>query len=111
MISEAKVKMKKKFLSILLAASMMISLMPNFPYETLMKVSAKESSDTTAERKDDGYISPEYEEGKINLNGFYTVGNDGALMANLEWTYPYKNPLTGEGVDPGRPYKYRMWQS
>ncbi len=111
MISEAKGKMKKKFLSILLAASMMISLMPNFPYETLMKVSAKESSDTTAERKDDGYISPEYEEGKINLNGFYTVGNDGALMANLEWTYPYKNPLTGEGVDPGRPYKYRMWQS
>lgn len=111
MISEAKGKMKKKFLSILLAASMMISLMPNFPYETLMNVSAKESSDTTAERKDDGYISPEYEEGKINLNGFYTVGNDGALMANLEWTYPYKNPLTGEGVDPGRPYKYRMWQS
>lgn len=32
-------------------------------------------------------------------------------MADIEWTYPYRNPLTDSGVDPSRPYRYKMWQS
>ncbi len=104
--------MKRKFLLNFLIISMILNLATSLPFGLTKDVLAKEN-ETSSETSTglDGYVPPEYEEGKINLNGFYTVGNDGALMANLEWTYPYKNPLTGEGVDPGRPYKYRMWQS
>ncbi len=98
--------MKKKIFLTFLMISMIFSLVTSFPFGLTKTVSSKDNK-TGAEE----YVPPVQEEGKINLNGFYTVGNDGALMANLEWTYPYTNPLTGEGVDPGRPYKYRMWQS
>ena len=101
--------MKKKFLLGFLIISMILNLAISLPFGLTRGVEAR-TNDKTSSGADE-YVPPEYEEGKINLNGFYTVGNDGALMANLEWTYPYKNPLTGEGVDPGRPYKYRMWQS
>ncbi len=59
------------------------------------------------------YVPPKHEEGKINLNGYYLVGGDGQLTQELEWTFPYVNPLMPDegNPDPGRPYKYRIWQS
>lgn len=60
----------------------------------------------------EGYESPAFEEGKIHVNGFYVVASDGQLSEYLEWSFPYRNPLQ-EGIypDPGRPYRYVMWQS
>ncbi len=95
--------MKKKVLSCFLIMAMLISLMPIVS----PKVSANEDKPDVSKE----YVPPKYEEGKINVNGYYTVGNDGQLMADIEWTYPYRNPLTDSGVDPSRPYRYKMWQA
>ncbi len=56
---------------------------------------------------------PKYEEGKINLVGGYTVGSDGKLTEELEWSFPYVNPLLPEEgrPDPARPYRYKLWQA
>ena len=63
--------------------------------------------------KPSSYEKPKYEKGKINVNGYYVVANDGQLSEYLEWSFPYDNPLQEEGKypDPGRPYRYVMWQS
>ncbi|MCQ4950824.1 hypothetical protein, partial [Bittarella massiliensis (ex Durand et al. 2017)] len=56
----------------------------------------------------EGYQPPQYEKGKINLDGYYTVGSDGKLSQKLEWYFPFENPLQpGQGLsDHSRPYAY-----
>lgn len=44
--------------------------------------SAKASKPTN---QPEGYESPEFEEGKINVNGYYVVASDGQLSEYLEW--------------------------
>lgn len=103
----------KKFLSFLMAVFMVAGFLPVFSpaisAEDLTGGEPTVTADHSSKPAD--YVPPEQEEGKIHLNGYYTVANDGQLMANLEWTYPFTNPLTGVGVDPGRPYWYKMWQA
>ena len=36
----------------------------------------------------EGYESPEFKEGKINVNGYYVVASDGQLSEYLEWSFP-----------------------
>ena len=57
--------MKKKVLSCFLIMAMLISLMPIVS----PKVSANEDKPDVSKE----YVPPKYEEGKINVNGYYTV--------------------------------------
>ena len=43
--------------------------------------------------KPEGYVPPQYEAEHINMNGYYSVADDGQIMAELEWTRPVENPL------------------
>ena len=54
-----------------------------------------------------------FREGHIKVSGEVTVAADKQLVQDLRWTFPFENPLRpGEGIaDPGRPYKYVIWQS
>ncbi|WP_251158339.1 InlB B-repeat-containing protein [Caniella muris] len=54
-----------------------------------------------------------FEEGHIKVTGKVTVASDKQLVQDLRWSFPFENPLRpGEGIaDPGRPYKYVIWQS
>ncbi len=101
---------KRKVVSMILALAMLCA------GTGLPAVNAQADSSDTREasgQKPADYVKPTYEEGKINLNGYYTVANDGGITAELEWSFPYENPQRpGEGMaDPARPYTYRMWQS
>ncbi|MGI6094227.1 MAG: isopeptide-forming domain-containing fimbrial protein [Lachnospiraceae bacterium] len=98
--------MKKKVLSFFLICVLMLALLPGAAVQNI-------SAAPTGSQKPADYVRPVYEEGKINLNGYYTVANDGQVTAELEWSFPYENPQRpGEGMaDPARPYNYRMWQS
>lgn len=88
---------------------------PSFPAvaDSGSEVSREGVAPQASSSAPDGYVPPKHEEGKINLNGYFLVGGDGQLTQELEWTFPYVNPLTPEegNPDPSRPYKYRIWQS
>ncbi|WP_059004556.1 isopeptide-forming domain-containing fimbrial protein [Bittarella massiliensis (ex Durand et al. 2017)] len=104
--------MKKRTASIGIALALVLSLfMPLMPVTAM----AAGGDTPTGEAGDapEGYQPPQYEKGKINLDGYYTVGSDGKLSQKLEWSFPFENPLRpGEGLsDPSRPYAYQLWQS
>lgn len=104
--------MKKRTASIGIALALVLSLfMPLMPVTAM----AAGGDTPTGEAGDapEGYQPPQYEKGKINLDGYYTVGSDGKLSQKLEWSFPFENPLQpGQGLsDPSRPYAYQLWQS
>lgn len=103
--------MKKRTASIGIALALVLSLfMPLIPVTAM----AAGGDTPTGEAGDapEGYQPPQYEKGKINLDGYYTVGSDGKLSQKLEWSFPYQNPLRPELMpDPAKPYKYKLWQS
>ena len=112
----------KRMLSTLLTACMLMTsiVMPVLAKDEnqLAKntvVSLKENTVQTnsSDESSDEYVPPKFEEGKINVNGYYVVANDGQLSEYLEWSFPYRNPLQEEDdyPDPGRPYRYVMWQA
>ncbi len=96
----------KKAVSVLLTCCLVLAFLP------LLSQPAYAAGGGTPE-KPEGYVPPQYEAEHINLNGYYSVADDGQIMAELEWTRPVENPLRpGEGMaDPGRPYTFKMWQS
>lgn len=96
----------KKAMSVLLTCCLALAFLP-----VLTQPAYAAGGDSPV--KPEGYVPPQYEAEHINLNGYYSVADDGQIMAELEWTRPVENPLRpGEGMaDPGRPYTFKMWQS
>lgn len=94
----------KRMLSTLLTACMLMTsiVMPVLAKDEnqLAKntaVSLKENTvqTNTSDESSDEYVPPKFEEGKINVNGYYVVANDGQLSEYLEWSFPYRNPFAG----------------
>lgn len=103
--------MKKRILACFLILAMMVGMVS----PSIMKAVNAVDDNTTEEKSGntpENFVKPKFEEGKINLNGYYVVAKDGQLTEYLEWSFPYKNPLQQDLFpDPGRPYRYVMWQS
>lgn len=66
-------KYEKKIFLIFCVMSMVFALMSGFSHQAFKGVVAEATDDEIPTE----YQPPEHEEGKININGYYTVGNDG----------------------------------
>lgn len=96
-----------KIFAWLLSFVMALTLVPVAPQPALAENGARSVS---AQADSDDL---QFKEGHIKVSGKVTVASDKQLVQDLKWTFPFENPLRpGEGIaDPGRPYKYIIWQS
>ena len=104
-------------MSILLTCCLVLAFLPTLSQSAYAAGSASKAPDDSIpieyfSAQDTDY-DPPYEEGKINLTGKVSLADDKQLVQDLRWSFPFENPQRpGEGIaDPGRPYKYVIWQS
>lgn len=109
----------KKFVSIILSISLVLAFLP-ITSQLAYAAGGGDFLESTNSSIPIEYFSaqdtdydPPYEEGKINLTGKVSLADDKQLVQDLRWSFPFENPQRpGEGIaDPGRPYKYVIWQS
>ena len=107
----------KKAMSVLLACCLALAFLPTLSQSAYAAGSTSKAFDDSIpieyfSAQDTDY-DPPYEEGKINLTGKVSLADDKQLVQDLRWSFPFENPQRpGEGIaDPGRPYKYVIWQS